>query len=64
VSFIQSGGLDRARAHKIAELREEQRRLQDLQRKAVREAGRGQTHPADLFDAGDVLSLIDLIKGQ
>jgi Zn-finger nucleic acid-binding protein len=64
VSFIQGGGLDRARAQKVDELREEQRRLQDLQRKAVREAGRAQTHPADRFDAGDVLSLIDLINGH
>ena len=35
VTFIQEGGLDRARAQKIEELREGERRLNDLERKAV-----------------------------
>jgi len=35
VAFIQAGGLERARAHKLEELREGERRLQDLERKAA-----------------------------
>ena len=37
VTFIQEGGLDRARAQKIEELREGERRLKDLERKAMLE---------------------------
>ncbi len=35
VAFIQGGGLDRARARSIEDLKEEERRLKDLQRKAM-----------------------------
>ena len=35
VTFIQEGGLDRARTQKIEDLREEERRLKELERKAV-----------------------------
>ena len=35
VTFIQEGGLDRARAQKLEELREGERRLQALERKAA-----------------------------
>ncbi len=35
VAFIQGGGLDRARARSIEDLKEEERRLKDLQRQAM-----------------------------
>jgi Zn-finger nucleic acid-binding protein len=60
VTFIQAGGLDRARAQKLEQLRDEQRRLHDLERKVMRE----QRHSAQSGDTGDLLGLIDLIKGE
>ncbi|MCA1562916.1 MAG: zinc ribbon domain-containing protein [Acidobacteria bacterium] len=35
VSFIHAGGLERARARRMEELRDEERRIKDLQRKAM-----------------------------
>ena len=67
VAFIQGGGLDRARARSIEDLKEEERRLKDLQRKAMldRRASGGSPRTAGVdFDGGDVLTLIDLIIGH
>ena len=67
VAFIQGGGLDRARARSIEDLKEEERRLKDLQRKAMldRRASGGSPRTAGVdFDGGDVLTLIDLITGE
>ncbi len=44
VAFIQSGGLDRARAVQIEELKERERRAIDAERRAARERGRSETH--------------------
>jgi Zn-finger nucleic acid-binding protein len=44
VAFIQSGGLARARAHQIEELKEQERRLADAERRAARERGRSDAH--------------------
>jgi Zn-finger nucleic acid-binding protein len=68
VAFIQGGGLERARARQKEELREEQRRLQDTQRKAGRERdGYGSSMKAaagsSALDPG-LLDLIDLIVGD
>ena len=40
VTFIQSGGLARARARQLEELKEQERRLADAERRAARERGR------------------------
>lgn len=40
VAFIQSGGLDRARAAQLEELKERERRALDAERRAARERGR------------------------
>jgi Zn-finger nucleic acid-binding protein len=67
VTFIQGGGLERARARKLEDLRDEQRKLQDLQRRATRESP-GHYHvdavSDSTFDAGAIVDLIDLIKGH
>jgi Zn-finger nucleic acid-binding protein len=44
VAFIQSGGLDRARAAQLEELKERERRALDAERRAARERGRSDTH--------------------
>ena len=57
VTFIQQGGLDRARTQKLEELREEERRLKDLERKAMIErhasGGSPWTATADLGRLGN-----------
>ena len=67
VAFIQGGGLDRARARSIEELKEEERRLKDLQRKAMvdrRASGGAPWRPAAPWDGSGVADLIDLITGE
>jgi Zn-finger nucleic acid-binding protein len=44
VAFIQSGGLDRARAAQLEELKERERRAVDAERRAARERGRSEVH--------------------
>jgi hypothetical protein len=44
VAFIQSGGLDRARAAQLEELKERERRALDAERRAARERGRSDAH--------------------
>jgi len=63
VTFIQNGGLDRARAQQFEHLRDEERRLQDLQRKAMRESGHGAAGGGGGIDGGNLIDLIDLITG-
>jgi Zn-finger nucleic acid-binding protein len=65
VTFIRSGGLDRARARKLEEIKEEQRRLTEMQHRAIRDAAH---HPAVAHgsgvDPGSLMELIDLITGR
>ncbi len=64
VTFIQQGGLDRARTQKIEELREEERRLKDLERKAMieRHASGGSPWTATAtWDDSGIADLVDLI---
>jgi Zn-finger nucleic acid-binding protein len=64
VTFIQSGGLDRARAQKLEELHDQERRLRDMERKVAREAfhSREGGSVGWSFDAAEIGRLIDLIK--
>jgi Zn-finger nucleic acid-binding protein len=64
VTFIQSGGLDRARARQLEDLKEEQRHLRDMERKAAREAFHSREAGAAgwSFDAAELTKLIELIK--
>jgi Zn-finger nucleic acid-binding protein len=60
VTFIQDGGLDRARARRIEELREGERRLQTLERQATRDRGYDPGTPwSGAADSGP--ALLDLI---
>jgi Zn-finger nucleic acid-binding protein len=59
VTFIQNGGLDRARAQKVEELREGERRLQALERKAALDHRSNTASPWDV--AADGRSIIELI---
>lgn len=66
VSFIHGGGLERARARRMNELRDEERRVRDLQTKAMLDysATRGTlaSNSGDVLGAG-LIELIDLIGG-
>jgi Zn-finger nucleic acid-binding protein len=69
VTFIQAGGLERARARTVEELRDEQRRLADAQRKAARERDRSahsvsSSAGGSVLDAGFIADLIDMIGGK
>jgi Zn-finger nucleic acid-binding protein len=69
VAFIQEGGLDRARARQIEELREEHKRLDAQQRQAIRDReSQGTTMKTSIggapLDPGMVFDLIDLIRGR
>ena len=44
VQFIQSGGLVRARERQLEELKAQERRLADAERRAARERGRSEIH--------------------
>jgi hypothetical protein len=46
VTFIQSGGLDRARARQIDELKEQERRLREAESRLARERGKADPHSA------------------
>jgi Zn-finger nucleic acid-binding protein len=48
VAFIQSGGLDRARAAQLEELKERERRAVDAERRAARERGRSEAHSSSV----------------
>jgi Zn-finger nucleic acid-binding protein len=64
VTFIQSGGLDRARARQVEDLKEEQRNLRDMERKHAREMLRTRDAGSAgwTFDSSELGRLIDLIK--
>jgi Zn-finger nucleic acid-binding protein len=66
VAFIQGGGLDRARVRRIEELRDEERRLKDMQTRAMldRSAPSHGGLGLEPFDGGDLVRLIDLISGD
>jgi Zn-finger nucleic acid-binding protein len=66
VSFIHAGGLERARARRMEELRDEERRIKDLERRAMLDhsASRGATLGYAAGDLGaGLIDLIDLIGG-
>ena len=44
VAFIQGGGLERARARQLEELKEQERRARDAEARAARERGRTDPH--------------------
>jgi Zn-finger nucleic acid-binding protein len=64
VTFIQSGGLDRARARKLEDLHDEERKLRDMERKVAREAFHSREGGSVTwsFDAEELGKLINLIK--
>jgi Zn-finger nucleic acid-binding protein len=67
VAFIQDGGLDRARTRSIEDLKEEERRLKDLQRKATLDRRASGGSPLEViapWDGSGVADLIDLITGS
>ena len=67
VAFIQGGGLDRARSRSIEDLKEEERRLKDLQRKAMldrRASGESPWEVIAPWDGSGVADLIDLFTGE
>jgi Zn-finger nucleic acid-binding protein len=60
VEFIEKGGLDRARAQKAEEMREQERRLRSLEQKATAKRGaKAATSWGDGADTG--LGVVDLI---
>jgi Zn-finger nucleic acid-binding protein len=61
-TFILGGGLDRARERRLEEIRDEERKLHDEQRKAARERDR-QSSSATL-DAHALRDFIDLVSGD
>ena len=44
VVFIQSGGLERARTHQLEELKEQERKLRDVEARAARERRKADPH--------------------
>jgi Zn-finger nucleic acid-binding protein len=65
VTFIQDGGLERARRAKLEELRDEERKLADRERTIARERTRSGNAAEMPSSAGsDLVLLIDLITGH
>jgi len=65
VTFIQAGGLDRARQREIETLRDEQQRLRELQAKAIRQSDDAPNRVVGLgWSLDGVLSFIDWLKGR
>jgi Zn-finger nucleic acid-binding protein len=68
VAFIQEGGLERTRARQMEDLRAEQKRLESLQRQAIRDReSHGTTFRPSIGETLDpalVFDLIDLIRGR
>jgi Zn-finger nucleic acid-binding protein len=66
VTFIHSGGLERARERKLEEMREQERRLHSLEAKASRDRGATDPHAVlglnASWSAEQVLQLIDAIR--
>lgn len=61
VSFVESGGLDRMRAREIQELKEEQRRLQEVQRMQAIHLG-GNTSPKTGWDSSSFIELLIALR--
>jgi hypothetical protein len=65
VSFIQSGGLDRARERQIADLKEQEQRLRDLELRTMRDRGTPdvrRTSGLDMsWDADALTKLLDVL---
>jgi Zn-finger nucleic acid-binding protein len=66
VTFIQNGGLERARDLQIQELKEQERNARDAELRAARERGRADPHHATGINAPrsplDLLDVIDAIR--
>lgn len=66
VAFIQAGGLQRARQRQIEELKEEEQRLLDAERRASRESaaldGR-HSRTSGTWDSASLRTLIDALRG-
>jgi Zn-finger nucleic acid-binding protein len=58
MSFIQGGGLERARARQIQDLQEEERTLRGLQSAAINRPIGEALRPGDFFDAADIFTLL------
>jgi len=64
VSFIQEGGLERAREERLEEIREEERRLKDLEWKIAHQTGHAAAHHEGTgMNAIVVSDLIRLLRG-
>jgi Zn-finger nucleic acid-binding protein len=65
VTFIQSGGLDRARERQIADLKEQEQRLRDRELRAMRERGSPDVRRTSSFDvswdADALTKLLDVL---
>jgi Zn-finger nucleic acid-binding protein/RNA polymerase subunit RPABC4/transcription elongation factor Spt4 len=62
VAFIRAGGLERARERQLAELKEEERRLKNMERRAAHERGANEARsPSVSWNADSLLTLIDAI---
>jgi Zn-finger nucleic acid-binding protein len=64
VTFIQDGGLDRARERRVDDLREEARKLRDEDRKRSRERDNGRPGSRVHGDTNAVIDLINLMRDR
>jgi Zn-finger nucleic acid-binding protein len=64
VAFIHAGGMERARERQIEDLKEEQRRLRDLEARAARDRGKADPQSAlgIRWDEDSVRSLLDMMR--
>jgi Zn-finger nucleic acid-binding protein/RNA polymerase subunit RPABC4/transcription elongation factor Spt4 len=64
VEFVHGGGLDRARERQIQELKEEQKRLLDVEARAARDRGRADPHSSVglRWDGPSVRSLLEMLR--
>ncbi len=63
-SFIEAGGLERMREREIQDLKDEQRRLLDLEAALARRSEHADATFTMGRTAGDFLDLIDLMRGR
>ena len=65
VAFIQGGGLDRARERQIADLKEQEQRLRELELRTMRERGTADLRRTSAFttswDAASFAKLLDVL---
>ena len=64
VTFIEAGGLDRMREREIEDLKDEQRRLLELEAALARRSEHADARFTMGRTAGDFLDLIDLMRGR